>query len=333
MKILVTGASGFLGGYIVAGLSKVGHEIIGYDRQHPSREMLAVAPELAERLHIGEIGDFAGLLQMCEEHKVEAIVHAAGLVGFERSLSEPRQYYETNVMGFVNICEAARLLKLKKIVLISSNSVYHRGRGAQLSEADLPFSTTRATPAAHYGTSKMACEAIGMVYSEFHNVDFYSLRVTAIYGFGMRVPIQIKPMVEDAVRGRPTRFETGGPMRRDYTHVSDCADAVVLAMDRPPAPIGAERIFNISPGKTKTGFELAEIVRGAIPGADIEIGPQLSPLEQENIKMRAPLDCSLARTTLGWAPKWTIEDGVRQYARRFQEFSKGMSEQDLAPGR
>jgi nucleoside-diphosphate-sugar epimerase len=320
MKILVTGGSGFLGAYIMAALETAGHDPIAYDLAEPSAEMLAVMPGLGERLRLGEIGDADKLMRVCSEDRIEGIVHAAGRVGFERSLVEPKDYYQTNIMGFVNVCEAVRLLGLHKLVLISSNSVYHRGRGDKLSETDLPFSTSRATPAAHYGTSKMACEAIGLSYSEFHDIDFYALRVTAIYGFGMRLPIHIKPMVENAVLGLPTRFEGGGPMKRDYTHVSDCAEAVVLAIGKSRQPIGAERILNVSAGAAKTGTELAEIVKSVIPGADIEIGESLSPLELENLKMRAPLDCTLAKQALGWSPSWPIEDGVREYAERFRSY-------------
>lgn len=97
----------------------------------------------------------------------------------------------------------------------------------------------------------MACEAIGLVYAEFHGLDFLALRVTAIYGFGMRNPVHIKPMVENAVLGKPTRFETGGPMKRDYTHVLDCASAVVAAVEKPPQQIGAERIINVAAGKSR----------------------------------------------------------------------------------
>ncbi|MDW9610868.1 NAD-dependent epimerase/dehydratase family protein [Sinorhizobium meliloti] len=321
MRILVTGGAGFFGGYTIVALERAGHECHAYDIAPPSPEIVSVAPSLAARLVIGEIGDYQRLLSTCRDLKIDAIVHAAGLVGYERSLENPRAFYETNVMGFVNVCEAARELDLKKVVLISSNAVYHKGSGDKLAETDLPFSTSRSIPAAHYGTSKMACEAIGLVYAEFHGLDFLALRVTAIYGFGMRNPVHIKPMVENAVLGKPTRFETGGPMKRDYTHVLDCASAVVAAVERPPQQIGAERIINVAAGKVTTCAELAEIVREVVPGADIFVGDTLTPMEAENLKMRAPMDITLARRELGWAPRWSIEEGIRQYAEQFRNYA------------
>jgi nucleoside-diphosphate-sugar epimerase len=322
MRLLVAGGAGFFGGYVVAALEAAGHEAIAYDIAPPRAEMLHAAPVLASRTRLGAIGDFDRLVEVCRVERIEGVVHAAGLVGFENSLANPRAFYETNIMGFVNVCEASRALGLRKIVLISSNSVYHRAKGEALAETDLPFSTSRATPAGHYGASKMACEAIGLNYVEFHDLDILALRVTAIYGFGMRSPLYIKPMVENAVRGEKTSFATGGPMKRDYTHVLDCASAVVRAVDLPRLTLGEERVFNIALGRATTAAELAEIVRSRVPGADIEIGDGLTPREAENLKMRAPLDVGLAKRILGWAPQWGIEDGVGEYVERFRDYVK-----------
>jgi UDP-glucose 4-epimerase len=168
----------------------------------------------------------------------------------------------------------------------------------------------------------MASEAIGMAYASFQDVDFLSLRITAIYGFGMRSPMYIKPMVENAVMGQPTRFATGGPMKRDYTHVFDCCDAIVRACEAPRLNAGEQRVLNVAAGKAHTAAEVAEIVRRIVPGADIEIGDTLTPLEQQNVKMRAPLDVAAARRVLGWSPQWPLLEGIRQYAERFRAYAR-----------
>jgi nucleoside-diphosphate-sugar epimerase len=319
MNVLVTGGAGFLGAYVMAALEAAGHDAFAYDLAPPSPDLLAVAPSLARRLRRGEIGDFARLLEVCRADRIEAIVHAAGMVGLEASLAQPLAFYQTNIMGLVHACEAARQLGMRKLIAISSNAAYHKGQGDTLLETDPPFSVTAANPAAHYGTSKMAGEAIGLAYAQFQQLDFVALRITAIYGFGMRSPMYIKPMVENAVLGVPTRFATGGPMKRDYTHVLDCCDAIVLALDAPRLPNGAQRVLNIAAGKAHTAAHVADVVRKVVPGADIMIGDGLTPLEQENVRMRAPLDITAARRVLGWSPKWPLEDGIRQYVARFRD--------------
>jgi nucleoside-diphosphate-sugar epimerase len=126
--------------------------------------------------------------------------------------------------------------------------------------------------------------------------------------------------VENAVLGLPTRFATGGPMKRDYTHVLDCCDAVVLALEAPRWPQGEQRVLNVAAGKTCTAAEVAETVRGIIPGASIEIGDTLTTLEEQNVKMRAPLDIAAAKRLLGWSPKWPLAAGIRQYADRYRQY-------------
>jgi nucleoside-diphosphate-sugar epimerase len=320
MNVLVTGGAGFLGAYTMAALEAAGHTAFAYDVAPPSPDLTSVAPSLATRFRPGQIGDIARLFDVCRAEQIDAMVHAAGLVGLEPSLAQPLATYQTNIMGLVHACEAARQLRMRKIVSISSNAAYHKGSGERLVETDPPFSVTDGNPAGHYGTSKMAGEAIGMAYASFQEVDFLSLRVTAIYGFGMRSPMYIKPMVENAVRGLPTRFATGGPMKRDYTHVLDCCDAIVLALNAPPSPQGAQRVLNVAAGQAHTATQVAEIVRKVVPGADIEIGDTLTPLEAQNVKMRAPLDVSAAKRLLGWSPNWPLEKGVRQYAERYRQF-------------
>jgi nucleoside-diphosphate-sugar epimerase len=320
MNVLVTGGTGFLGTYVMAALEAAGHAGFAYDAAPPSPEMLAVSPSLASRFRPGQIGDIARLFDVCGGEKIEAIIHAAGMVGLETSLAQPLATYQTNIMGLVHVCEAARQLGMRKLVSISSNAAYHPGAGDRLVETDPPFSVTAGNPAAHYGTSKMAGEAIGMAYATFQGVDFLSLRITAIYGFGMRSPMYIKPMVENAVRGVPTRFATGGPMRRDYTHVLDCCDAILLALNAPRLPAGEQRVLNVAAGTAHTAAAVAATVRRIIPGADIEIGDTLTPLEAENVKMRAPLDIAAARRLLGWSPKWPLEQGTRRYAERFRQY-------------
>jgi UDP-glucose 4-epimerase len=321
MHVLVTGGAGFLGGYVMAALAKLGHKAFAYDIVPPNAETLAVSPDVAAQLRTGQIGDIARLFDVCRSEKIEAIVHTAGIVGLEVSLQQPVATYQTNVMGQVNVCEVARQLQMRRVVFVSSNAAYHKGAGSSLVETDPAFSIRDGNPAGHYGTSKMAAEAIGLAYATFQDLDFLSLRVTAIYGFGMRSPMYIKPMVENAVLGRPTRFATGGLMKRDYTHVLDCRDGIVAALQAPRWTAGEQRVINIASGSARTAAEVAKTVRDTIPGADIEIGDALTPLEEQNVRMRASLDIAAAKRLLNWSPKWPLEAGVFEYAEAFRRYT------------
>lgn len=323
MRVLVTGGSGFLGSHVAAALAAAGHGVVSYDMAAPGPEALATLASVGVGdvvQAMGQTTDLARLMDVCRTERIEAIVHSAGIVGLETSLAQPAATYHTNITGMVNACEAARQLGMARLIYLSSNAAYHGGDGSPLKETDAVFSVVQGNPAGHYGTTKMACEAIGLSYASFHGLDVLALRVTAIYGLGMRTPMFIKPMVEGAVLGRPVRFATGGPMKRDYTYVPDCARAVVRALAAPTPPEGAQRIFNVAAGQATAAAEVARIVRQVVPGADIEIGDALSPLEEVNARMRASLDISAARAVLGWAPDFTLEQGIRDYAERFRAF-------------
>ena len=318
MNVLVTGGAGFLGGYVMAALGRQGHEAFAYDVAPPGPDASAVSPGTAGRFRSGQVNDIARLFAVCGEEKIKAIIHSAGIVGLEPSLEQPMATYQTNIMGLVNVCEVARQLQMRRVVFVSSNAAYHKGSGATLIETDPAFSIRHGNPAGHYGTSKMAGEAIGLAYASFQNLDFLAVRVTAIYGFGMRSPIYIKPMVENSVLGLPTRFKTGGRMKRDYTHVTDCSDGIVTALLAPPWKAGEQRVINVASGHARTAAEVARIVRETIPGADVEIGDGLTPLEEQNVKMRASLDISAAKRLLNWSPKWPLEAGIAEYAETFR---------------
>jgi nucleoside-diphosphate-sugar epimerase len=132
MNVLVTGGTGFLGSYVMAALEAAGHAAFAYDVAPPSAEMLAVSPALTQCFRAGQIGDLARLFDVCRAEKIEAIVHAAGMIGLEPSLAQPLTTYQTNIMGLVHVCEAARQLGMRKLVSISSNAAYHKGSGERL---------------------------------------------------------------------------------------------------------------------------------------------------------------------------------------------------------
>jgi UDP-glucose 4-epimerase len=320
MNVLVTGGAGFLGSYVMNALIDAGHTPFSYDIAAPGPEAAAIITNPWAQYRIGQVSDQARLFDVCVSEKIEVIVHTAGIVGLDVSLTQPAATYQTNIMGLVNVSEVARQLKMRRLVFASSNAAYHGGSGRSLRETDSVFSIRDGNPAGHYGVSKMAAEAIGITYATLQGLDFVALRVTAIYGFGMRSPMFIKPMVENAVRGIPSHFATGGPMKRDYTYVLDCAEAIARAVDAPPTAFATQRVLNIAAGDARSAAEVASVVRTLFPGVTIEIGNTLTMLEEQNAKMRASLDIGAAKLILDWVPRWSLENGIKGYASRFKAY-------------
>jgi nucleoside-diphosphate-sugar epimerase len=137
----------------------------------------------------------------------------------------------------------------------------------------------------------------------------------------MRYPIYIKPMVENSVRGLPTRFERGKEFPRDYTHVADVAQAAVKAVDIPADQV-KDRIFYVATGKPLVmAGEVADVVKKLVPSADIEIGSGLSEADMIEIRYRGVLSIDNAREQLGYEPEFAdIEKGVANYIQLYREY-------------
>ncbi len=318
--IMITGGSGFLGTYVIRQLAERGDRVISFDAVGPSAELAALtAPYEGQIVRVrGQILDLASLLRAVQQYKVERIFHAAALYDPPYSLDEPAITFQVNVNGTINVLEAARLMGVQRVVQSSSIAVYMPRQYEPIDEKHPILTPSAGNPLGPYGASKAAAEIVGLTYYSTNGVDFIALRNSAIYGYGMRYPMYIKPMVENSVRGLPTRFATGGDMRRDYTHVKDIAQAVIKALDVPSETL-SQRVFNIGSGAMSSASQVAETVRAILPNADIEVGSGLSDLEQSDMRARGLLDLTAARQQLKYEPRYPLEAGIRDYMNMYRE--------------
>ena len=317
--IMITGGSGFLGTYVTHSLAERGDRVIIFDTVEPAPVLAALTAPFEQQITFvrGQILDLAGLLRAVQRHNVEHIFHAAALYDPPYSLDEPAITFQVNVTGTINVLEAARLLGVQRVVQSSSIAVYAPRQYVPINEQHPISLPSAGNPLGPYGASKAAAEIVGLTYYSTNGIDFVALRNSAIYGHGMRYPMYIKPMVENSVCGLPTRFAKGGDMRRDYTHVKDITQAVIKALDVPASAL-TQRVFNIGSGSMHSAAQVAEMVRAVIPNADIEIGMDLSDLEQNDMRARGMLDLSASRQQLRYEPQYTLEAGIRDYVAMFR---------------
>jgi nucleoside-diphosphate-sugar epimerase len=320
--IMITGGSGFLGTYVARVLAERGDRVVVFDAAGPVPELAALTAQFERQIVYvrGQILDLSSLLRGVQQHRVERIFHAAALYDPPYSLEEPALTFQVNVNGTINVLEVARFLGLQRVVQSSSIAVYAPRQYEPIDELHPILLPSAGNPLGAYGASKAAAEIVGLSYYSSNGVDFIALRNSAIYGYGMRYPMYIKPMVENSVRKLPTRFATGGDMRRDYTHVKDIAQAVLKALDVPASTL-TQRIFNIGSGTMHSATQVAETVRKILPEADIEIGAGLSKLEQSDMRARGMLDLSAAQQQLKYEPLYALEDGIRDYIKMVEAAS------------
>ena len=320
--IMITGGSGFLGTYVARVLAERGDRVVVFDAAGPAPELAALTARFERQIVYvrGQILDLSSLLRGVQQHRVERIFHAAALYDPPYSLEEPALTFQVNVNGTINVLEVARFLGLQRVVQSSSIAVYAPRQYEPIDELHPILLPSAGNPLGAYGASKAAAEIVGLSYYSSNGVDFIALRNSAIYGYGMRYPMYIKPMVENSVRKLPTRFATGGDMRRDYTHVKDIAQAVLKALDVPASTL-TQRIFNIGSGTMHSATQVAETVRKILPEADIEIGAGLSELEQSDMRARGMLDLTAAQQQLKYEPLYALEDGIRDYIKMVEAAS------------
>jgi len=328
-RVLVTGGSGFLGCYVMKDLVERGDKVINYDIKPLSEEYRWVLGDMEKEIVFerGSIEDLSDLISLIQKHEVEKVVHAAAVVDPPLLLEHPVLAYRVNIGGTINVLEAARLLHLTNVVYISSNGVFTSKKYEPMNEEHPVLLPNEGPGNGPYSISKITSEAFGMSYGDKFNFHFVSLRPSAVYGFGMQYPMYIKPMVENAVRGVPTRFETGRDFPRDYTYVKDVSSAVVKALDSRKEDL-QDRIFLIATGKKlTTPGQIAEIVRKIIPSADIEVGAGLTEWNKKEIKYRGMIDIRRAREQLGYNPRYDIGAGTEEYIALFRKYleNKGVT--------
>lgn len=293
--VLVTGGLGFVGRHLVRRLADEGETVVSYNRDFSSSTDPAVVAVQ------GELFDIPRLVSTIEQHGVERILHTAAMSHPELSIDLPLTTFAANVQGTLSVFEAARMTGVRRIVNFSSECAYGDQEAAKVRE-DAPLRPT--TP---YGVTKVATELLGDVYTNRYGVDVVSLRITEVYGPGNPMPEVLRDMIAAALRGRPFRLLHGGDHRFQFVHVDDVTTAAIAAAR---VDGHAQAVYNITGGRQVSLFEAADLVRAAVPGAVIDVGPGHIP----TLDRQGPYDLSAARRDLGYEPRWKLEDGVRAYA-------------------
>lgn len=321
--VLVTGGSGFIGSYVLRLLAERGDNVINFDTRTPGPEAAWWLKRVADRIQFvqGSIDDWASIVAAVKEHQPEAILHIAAVVNPVLLSQQPRLALNVNLGGTFNLLEVARLFDIKRVVYFSSIGVLPAIQYEPVDANHPVLLATEGPGASFYGAAKAAGEAFCWAYRQSFGLDFIILRPSAVYGFGMQWPLFVKPMVENAVQGLPTRFEQGREFPRDYTHAADVAQLALKALDIPAEKV-RERVFYAATGRPLvTAGQVAEIVKGVIPSADIEIGPGLSDADLIEIRYRGVLSIQNAQEQLGYQPRFAdIRVGVADYIETYRRY-------------
>lgn len=320
--VLVTGGTGFIGSYVAQRLLALGHSVTVTDLQPLGPEArLVLSEHLTElRCEIIPVQDETRMVALIRELAPRAIVHIAAIVDPVRLLSRPRDALKVNVDATVALLDAAAALDTEpRFLLFSSAGVLPAARYEPVDVNHPVLLASEGPGTGAYGASKIAGEAFAFAYHRGCGLDIRIIRPSAVYGFGMRFPLKLRPLVEAAVEGRVEHLPFGGSMRRDYTHVEDIADLAIAVLNGPEE---ADRIFNGATGEPLVSpSEIAATIRELVPGAAVSVGSEPDPGEAWDRGERGRLSIDNARHQLGYEPRYaSVRDGLMRYVEMQRRF-------------
>jgi nucleoside-diphosphate-sugar epimerase len=303
--VLITGANGFIGSHTTLLLESLGHKVIPIDAVPRSTDLSLLG--IKTKSHIMDVTDGAVFRELCHKETPTHLFHAA----------HPPRNEDPSVLNFcyhamTNILEAAKELKIHRVVYSSSASIY-----GQLKKPDHSLvkeeDAVTIYPTYFYRAAKTVSEWMGDFYKEKHGVGFVALRYASVYGPGLyrSIPLELKKgVLGQACRPFLTRSLD------DLIYVDDVVDAIqrALFIDKP-----LSRAYNIGLDKAYTNADLIQAIRKAMPDLKFEIGQHPNAAEVGPHRNRDPLDISLARRELDWTPQIYLEEGIARLAKWLQE--------------
>jgi UDP-glucose 4-epimerase len=309
---LVTGALGAIGSEVIHRLVAEGERPVALDIR-PDTELIEDVLSDVE-LELGDIRDWATLARIIHRHGVTDVIHLAVLLP-DHAQRDPKLATEVNVDAMVAILEMARAFSLRRVVMASSKGVYRPIEGKHAHPTYVPVDEDYPIgPSTVYDVTKYAAEQLGLNYVRSQDVDFVALRFAATYGPGRLTRhgsfALSSAIVENAFFGRPTILEKGGQQQDDFVYTKDVAQALVKAV-RVDRDRLVHRVFNIGTGLPSTLSSAAEVLKRAIPSAQIEIGPGTD--YGTGAGLYCIFDISRARAELGYEPQYDHEQGILDY--------------------
>ena len=310
MRIVVTGAAGFIGSHLSERLCARGDEVVGVDNFDPfypratkEQNLAGLRGEARFDFVEGDIRDAAALGRAFGGARVDAVVHLAALAGVRPSLAEPARYADVNLVGTQRVLDAARAASVRRFVFASSSSVYGGDSEPPFKESDLCLK-----PLSPYASTKRAGELMLWTAHHLYALDVTCLRFFTVYGPRQRPDLAIHKFGRLISAGQSIPLFGDGSTSRDYTFIDDIVDGVVASIDEAVAAPGF-RIYNLGGSRTTTLLGLVELLSQALgKKANVEWQP-----EQPGDMKRTLADVTLSGRALGYAPKVPIEEGIARF--------------------
>jgi UDP-glucuronate 4-epimerase len=312
MRVLITGAAGFIGSSVAEALLVRGDEVAGldnfdpfYDRAIKVANLEALSKHSGFTFLEGDILD-AGLLSRALSPPPDRVLHLAALAGVRPSIAAPLRYMRVNVEGTTNVLEACRHHGLQRLVVASSSSVYGARSKTPFTEED-PCDR----PVSPYAASKKATEAVCATYCHLFEMDISCMRYFTVYGPRQRPEMAIHKFVRQATEGRPITMFGDGSSGRDYTFIQDIVDGTLAALDR---DLPGFRVYNLGGSQPVLLRDLIAAIGEAL-GKEVEI--EHKPWQAGDVPITSA-DVRRAGADLGYSPKVPLTEGLTRFVKWYR---------------
>jgi UDP-glucuronate 4-epimerase len=334
VKILVTGAAGFIGMTTTLRLLARGDTVVGLDNLNDYYEVTLKESRLARltghanfRFVKLDVADRAGMEALFATEKFDKVIHLAAQAGVRYSLQNPHAYIESNIVGFTNILEGCRHNKVAHLVYASSSSVYGGNTKMPFSEHD-----SVDHPVSLYAATKKANELMAHTYSHLYSLPTTGLRFFTVYGPWGRPDMALFLFTKAILEGRPIDVFNHGNMKRDFTYIDDIVEGVIRVTDRTaepnPAYIADEadpatsnapyRVFNIG---NNNPVQLLDFIGAIEKALGRQAEKRLLPLQDGDVPATYA-NTDLLNDWVGFVPGTSVQDGVDRFVAWYRDYYK-----------
>ena len=334
MKVLVTGAAGFIGFHVCRYLLDRGDEVIGIDNLNDYYEvelkharLNELQPYASFRFMRMDIADRTAMAALFDVEGFNRVVHLAAQAGVRYSLENPHAYADSNLLGFLNVLEGCRQASIEHLVYASSSSVY----GAN---ETMPFSVHDNVdhPVSLYAATKKANELMAHSYSHLYGLPTTGLRFFTVYGPWGRPDMSPFLFTRAILEGKPLKVFNYGKHRRDCTYIDDIVEGVVHCLDRiavgnaewsgqQPDPSSSKapwRVYNIGNSEPVELLTYIELIEKALGKSTVK---ELLPLQPGDVEHTYADVADLVRDT-GYKPKVSVGEGIKRFVTWYRAFYK-----------
>jgi UDP-glucuronate 4-epimerase len=332
MKVLVTGAAGFIGFHTARAMLDRGDKVVGLDNFNPYYDVKlkeARIAQLSPRNQFffvkADLADKPAIDQLFAEHQPERVIHLAAQAGVRHSLTHPEDYVQSNLVGFLNILEACRHSGVEHLVFASSSSVY----GAN---THVPFSVHDNVdhPVSFYAASKKSNELMAHAYAHLYRLPVTGLRFFTVYGPWGRPDMALFKFVRQILADEPIDVFNEGHHARDFTYIDDVVEAVLRVVDRLPEPnpdwsgespdpgtsLAPYRIYNIG---NHSPVQLMEFIAHIEKALGRQAKKNFLPLQPGDVPTTYA-DVGNLAADVGFEPNTPIEEGINRFVTWYRAY-------------